>query len=262
MNAPQDEPRPGPSLEKADAVDPARFEATRIHRPASAESGWDATVNPQGDRPEPQDAAEQTTAFRPSGPAAPQYTPPGGYPSAPPSHPPYPQASSYPQPPTYGQPAPGYGPVPPPSVPGYPQQQAQPYPQPTAYPQPNPYPQPGGYPQQVPYPQQNPYPQQAYPQPYGPPPYAPYGPQSTGQTQTWSIVSFVCIALTVVGGVAFCFLPCLITGPAGIVLGFVGHSKGEPLGKWAAIANGVVLLLMILLVVLVIGIAGMGSSLS
>lgn len=37
-----------------------------------------------------------------------------------------------------------------------------------------------------------------------------------------------------------CGLPVLVTAPTGVVLGLVGHAKGEPMGKWAAIANGAV----------------------
>ncbi|WP_378609336.1 hypothetical protein [Nocardia lasii] len=32
----------------------------------------------------------------------------------------------------------------------------------------------------------------------------------------------------------------LITAPTGVVLGLVGHAKGEEMGKWAAIVNGVI----------------------
>ncbi|WP_029900424.1 DUF4190 domain-containing protein [Nocardia brasiliensis] len=76
-------------------------------------------------------------------------------------------------------------------------------------------PQPGGY---------GNYPQQGY-QPYGTPP-----PRSG--SQVFSIVGFVCAVISVL------FCPILF-GPAGIILGIIGHTKGEPLGKWAAIAAGV-----------------------
>jgi hypothetical protein len=50
--------------------------------------------------------------------------------------------------------------------------------------------------------------------------------------QVVSIVGFVCAAVAVL------FTPVLF-GLAGIVLGVVGHARGEPLGKWAAVAAGV-----------------------
>ncbi|MGW4246777.1 hypothetical protein, partial [Nocardia sp. NPDC004722] len=50
-------------------------------------------------------------------------------------------------------------------------------------------------------------------------------------TQTFSIIGFVC------AGIAL--LLCPLIGIVGIVLGVVGNNKGEPLGKWAAIAAGV-----------------------
>jgi hypothetical protein len=45
-----------------------------------------------------------------------------------------------------------------------------------------------------------------------------------------SIIGFVCAA------VALVLIPILF-GLAGIVLGIVGHTRGEPLGKWAAFAS-------------------------
>jgi hypothetical protein len=48
----------------------------------------------------------------------------------------------------------------------------------------------------------------------------------------YSIIGFVCAVTAVL------FCPILF-GPAGIVLGIVGHNKGESLGKWAAIAAAV-----------------------
>lgn len=107
----------------------------------------------------------------------------------------------------------------------------QPYGQPEPYGQ-----QPYGQPQQ-PYGQQPPYGQ---PQPYGQQPYQPYPSQPYGEVpppprtgaQTYSIIGFVCAAI------ALLFCPPGF-GIAGIVLGIVGNKKGEPLGKWAAIAAGV-----------------------
>ncbi|TMR16585.1 hypothetical protein ETD85_55155 [Nonomuraea zeae] len=46
-----------------------------------------------------------------------------------------------------------------------------------------------------------------------------------------SIIGFVCAAVAVL------FVPVLF-GLAGIVLGIVGHTRGEPLGKWTAVAAG------------------------
>ncbi|WP_219508098.1 hypothetical protein [Nonomuraea ceibae] len=51
-------------------------------------------------------------------------------------------------------------------------------------------------------------------------------------TQVLSIAGFGCAA------VALVFVPILF-GPAGIVLGLVGHSRGERLGRWAAVTAAV-----------------------
>ncbi|MVU81634.1 hypothetical protein GPX89_30895 [Nocardia sp. ET3-3] len=114
---------------------------------------------------------------------------------------------------------------------GYQQSPVDPgYPAQSGYPT---YPQGGGQPyEQQPY-EQQPYGQQPYgQQPYGQPyPGGPYGaPQQSG-TQTYSIIGFVC------AGIAL--LLCPLLGIVGIVLGIIGNNKGEPLGKWAAIAAGV-----------------------
>ncbi|MBF6264218.1 hypothetical protein IU443_19160 [Nocardia farcinica] len=88
---------------------------------------------------------------------------------------------------------------------------------------------PGGYPP-PPGPDQGGHP--AYP-----PQYQTYGtdePEQHQGPQTMSIVGFVCAA------VALFFCPILF-GPVGIVLGVIGHGKGERLGKWAAIASAVAL---------------------
>ncbi|MEV6660575.1 hypothetical protein [Nocardia fluminea] len=103
-----------------------------------------------------------------------------------------------------------------------------------------------------------------YPAPgYPPPGRGPHGaPQYPGQfpsptppgygyrdnTPVWSIVSFCCVAASVLGGAMLCGLPVLVTAPTGVVLGLVGHAKGEPMGKWAAIANGAVAALAAVLV--------------
>jgi len=65
------------------------------------------------------------------------------------------------------------------------------------------------------------------------------GQRATG-TQMYSIIGFVCAA------VCLFFCPILF-GPAGIILGVVGHSKGETLGRWAAIAAGVGMILGLVL---------------
>lgn len=65
------------------------------------------------------------------------------------------------------------------------------------------------------------------------------GQRATG-TQTYSIIGFVCAA------VCLFFCPILF-GPAGIILGVVGHSKGETLGRWAAIAAGAGMILGLVL---------------
>ncbi|MEV6070196.1 hypothetical protein AB0L82_26935 [Nocardia sp. NPDC052001] len=113
----------------------------------------------------------------------------------------------------------------------------------------------GGYPS---YPQQS-YGQQPYGQPgqpgYQPFPQQPYGAQpygvpQPGGTQIFSIIGFIC------AGIALLFCPPVF-GIAGIVLGVIGNNKGEPLGKWAAVASGVTLVLGV-----IIGIAIYGSSLT
>jgi hypothetical protein len=85
---------------------------------------------------------------------------------------------------------------------------------------------PGGYPA---------YPQQQY-QPYG----ATQQPERSGP-QVLSIIGFVCAAVSLL------FCP-LVFGVAGIILGVVGHIRGESLGKWAAIAAAVCLVIGIVLV--------------
>lgn len=80
----------------------------------------------------------------------------------------------------------------------------------------------------------------SYQQPYGQPPQP---PQRSG-AQVLSIIGFVCAA------VALLFIPILF-GLAGIVLGVVGHTRGEPLGKWAAIASGATMVLGMVIGVLV-----------
>ncbi|ONM48291.1 hypothetical protein [Nocardia donostiensis] len=85
-------------------------------------------------------------------------------------------------------------------------------------------------PDQGPYPG---YPQQSF-QPYEDSRQRAAGPQ------TYSIVGFVCAAI--------CLFFCpIVFGAAGIILGMIGHNKGEPLGKWAAAASIVALVIGLVL---------------
>ncbi|MBC7303391.1 MAG: hypothetical protein H5T78_20880 [Nocardia sp.] len=93
--------------------------------------------------------------------------------------------------------------------------------------------------------------------PYGAAPYPPppgYGYKDN--TPLWSIFSFCCAGASVFGGLAMCGLPVLITAPTGIVLGLVGHAKGEEMGKWAAIVNGAIAALAALLVIVFLVLIG------
>lgn len=62
----------------------------------------------------------------------------------------------------------------------------------------------------------------------------------TDNGRTFTIIGFVCAA------VALFFIP-IVFGPAAIILGLVGRSKGDPLGTWAAVAGGVALVVGIVL---------------
>ncbi|GAA0935354.1 hypothetical protein [Nonomuraea longicatena] len=77
---------------------------------------------------------------------------------------------------------------------------------------------------------------------YQAPPYQqPYGqPKPSSGTQLFSIFGFVC------AGLALLILP-IVFGPIGIVLGIVGHTRGEQLGKWAAVTAGVLMVVGMLL---------------
>lgn len=92
------------------------------------------------------------------------------------------------------------------------------------------------------YPPAGGYGEQQSPQPggygaYPPQSYEPYTtPQRSSGSQVFSIIGFVCAVIAVL------FCPILF-GPAGIVLGIIGHNKGEPLGKWAAITAGVTMII-------------------
>lgn len=50
------------------------------------------------------------------------------------------------------------------------------------------------------------------------------------------------IAAFIMGAVSIIFLP-IVFGPAGIALGLVGNAKGDPLGKTAAIASAVAMVI-------------------
>ncbi|MGW0006301.1 hypothetical protein [Nocardia grenadensis] len=91
----------------------------------------------------------------------------------------------------------------------------------------------GGYPA---YPEQ----QQQY-QPYG----ADRKPERSGP-QVLSIIGFVCAAVSLL------FCP-IVFGAAGIVLGVIGHIRGEPLGKWAAIAAALCLVVGVVVGLLLTG---------
>ncbi|WP_431964819.1 hypothetical protein [Nocardia sp. bgisy134] len=266
MTTPQ-EPRPGIDFGKAGAQDDARSAETQVYQPGTAPEtqvyqpgqGYGAGTAPETQVYQPgqgygSSTAPETQVYQPgsaSAPEVPAYQPPEPPAYQPPAPPQYPAGGVYGYPPVDGLPT-GTPPT------GYPQQPS-PYDAPPAYPAapaypPAPaYPAPPAYPAAPGYPAAPAYP--AAPQSGG---YAPYGPYAPTQTQTLSIISFVCLGLSLIG-TALCFFPILLTGPAGIILGFVGHSKGESLGKWAAIANAVVLVLAILLVVFVIGIASVSS---
>ena len=62
----------------------------------------------------------------------------------------------------------------------------------------------------------------------------------TGNGRTFTIIGFICAA------VAVFFLP-IVLGPAAIILGLVGRSKGDPLGTWAAVAGAVALVVGLVL---------------
>ncbi|MER6003577.1 hypothetical protein ACIHFD_54105 [Nonomuraea sp. NPDC051941] len=82
--------------------------------------------------------------------------------------------------------------------------------------------------------------QWSQPPPYPQPPY-----KQPPSNQVLSIIGFVCAVVAVL------FIPILF-GLAGIVLGIVGHTRGEPLGKWAAVAAGVGMIIGIALGVILV----------
>jgi hypothetical protein len=55
--------------------------------------------------------------------------------------------------------------------------------------------------------------------------YPPPAPTTAGG-RGFTIAAFVCAAVAVL------FIP-IILGPAGMVLGYMGHRRGDPLGRWA-----------------------------
>ncbi|MGV9412688.1 hypothetical protein ACWDOP_22495 [Nocardia sp. NPDC003693] len=222
MSTPPNEPQSGSGdfLKKEKSETPEQPATPPPATPEPSAGGYTPEPYPQG-APEPY----PQSAPNPYPHGAPGQYPPPGYPdpqypqgAPPPQGDPYPAGGVYNYPPMGGQPQ---G-----SQPGYP-----------AYPQQGqPYPPQGGYPA---YPQQ---PGQPY-QPYGAPP-----PQSG--TQIFSIIGFVCAAI------ALLFCPFGF-GIAAIVLGVVGNSKGEKLGKWAAIAGGVCMVLGLIFAFIVLGSDGL-----
>lgn len=173
------------------------------------------------------------------------------YPPPPPSYPatpPYPPAPGHPVGPAY------------PSASGHPAGPAYPPPAGPAYPPGSGYPAPPGYPG-YPGAPVNPVPGAAgYGAPHAPG-YASHPPRRYGPTDNtpiWSIISFCCVAASVLGGLMMCGLPVLVTAPTGIVLGIVGHAKGEEMGKWAAILNGVIAALAAIVVFVML--VAIGSS--
>lgn len=82
------------------------------------------------------------------------------------------------------------------------------------------------------------------------PSYQPPYPQPQAQsTPVLSIIGFVCAAI------ALLFIPILF-GIIGIVLGIVGHTRGEALGKWAAIASAVTMVGGMILGIIVVNSMG------
>jgi hypothetical protein len=51
-------------------------------------------------------------------------------------------------------------------------------------------------------------------------------PERTNGGRGWTIAAFVCAVIAVV------LIP-IAFGPIGMVLGYVGHRQGDPLGRWA-----------------------------
>jgi hypothetical protein len=83
-----------------------------------------------------------------------------------------------------------------------------------------------------------------------PPPPPPPSPPSPAlrprvSDQVLSIIGFVCAVVAVL------YIPVLF-GLAGVVLGIVGHTRGEPLGRWAAIAAGAAMLAGTMLSILLV----------
>ena len=52
-------------------------------------------------------------------------------------------------------------------------------------------------------------------------------PTRTTAGRGFTITAFVCALVAAIGMIPILF------GPAGMVLGYVGHRKGDPLGRWA-----------------------------
>src|SRR5690606_10225850 len=73
------------------------------------------------------------------------------------------------------------------------------------------------------------------------------------QTQIFSIISFSLAAAGVLALLTMCGLPALVTGPAGIVLGIVGHNKRESLGVAAAVTHALNMIPLALVLIFVAG---------
>ncbi|MEV6277930.1 hypothetical protein [Nocardia sp. NPDC051832] len=230
-SAPQSgqESEPAPSLSKPNPAEETTIlpAGTEWATPASAQQ-WSSEPT-SGESGSPSSTPSQPAYTGESYPQTPGSAPQAG------GYPPYPEQpwqQSRPNQPYPEQPWQQSQPNQP--YPGQPYQQGQPYPGGQPYP---PGSQTGGYPQYPGQPGQPPQPGQPYPYQAGQYPQGAYGaPQQRSGTQLFSIIGFVCAAL------ALFFCPILF-GPAGIVLGLVGRNKGESLGKWAAIASAVCLVL-------------------
>ena len=81
-----------------------------------------------------------------------------------------------------------------------------------------------------------------------------YPPPATTTTgRGWTIGAFVCAAVAVL------LLP-YVFGPVGMILGYVGHRKGDPLGRWAMGASFIGLCVGLLLIGLFLNAADGGAS--
>ncbi len=70
-------------------------------------------------------------------------------------------------------------------------------------------------------------------------------PQTTAEGRPWTIAGFVC-------GLAALLVAPIILGPMGITFGFIGHSKGDPRGRWVGIGSIVTMILGIAIGIVVL----------